>query len=167
MTVGSLRLPPTQKEAPLFLTPSADAFEPVVDENDYHQAISLRRPGTTDELRSKNLQEPALRGGAHRPPVDAFDPYFVLDADNYFRGSGLRGGRQLLAGSNSGSGSLSASTEDDTAMLSGAYLPLAWGMIVLGGLAMILYKKSDKSRVNAHRESTILHEDDEWLVFRD
>jgi hypothetical protein len=160
---GGLRLPPPQKIDHLFLTPSANAFDPVEDENDYHHESSLRRPGATDELRSRNLQEP----GAHRPPVDAFDPYFVLDADNYFRGSGLRGGRQLLAGSNSGSGSLSASTEDDTAMLSGAYLPLAWGMIVLGGLAMILYKKSDKSRVNAHRESTILHEDDEWLVFRD
>jgi hypothetical protein len=168
---GGLRLPPNQKGGARLQTPSSNAYDPfVLDENDYHHESSFRRrPGpTTDELRNMRKQE---KGGGYYPPVDAFDPFFVLDPDNYFGGSGLRGGRQLLAGSNSGSkGSLSSvSTEDDTAMLSGAYLPLAWFMIVVGGLwAMVLYKKSDKNRANAAQsESTMLREDDEWLIFRE
>ena len=106
-----------------------------------------------------------------QPPVDAFDPFFVLDPDDFFfagSGGGLRGaGRRLLAGSNSGPGSLLASSEEDQAMLLRACLPF-----VVGVLAAIVCKKLDNKsrRANAHtRESSTMRDedDDEWLVFRD
>ena len=168
MTGGLLRLPTNQKGARL------NAFDPFVDENDHHHEIGLRRPGSNDELRNRDLEKPARRGGGHpQPPVDAYEPFFVLDPDNFFfagspSAAGLRGGRRLLAGSNLGPGSLSsASTADDKALLFWAYLP-----IVVGTLAVIVYKKSDNKsrRANAHtgtRESTMLDEEDEWLVFRE
>jgi hypothetical protein len=159
---GGLRISPNQKGARL------NAFDPyVADESDYYHESSLRHPGTTDELTNTNLQEPPLPGGVHQPPVDAFEPFFVLDPDNYFFGSssgGLRGGRQSLAGSHSGPGSLSASTEDNEVMLISVCLSIAVGV-----LAIILYKQSgnESKAKNAQRESTVLEEEDEWIVYRE